>query len=193
MNTIKVNRLAYRHKVVQIIDWTPLEQAIGKKCGYDVEVRVGTGYVENCLYQWDDMLMPFEKDIIIDAECCGVQSEHRHLLYLNEGLDTTNDLDREFINVGFFKKQEKEIGEDGSVRTFVSMMPSFYIDIDVNSIKKCIVGKRTLFEHCASRYGYNDRIQTNTHNTLSAIFGDKYSSGDTVDVDRDTGKEVLPV
>lgn len=192
MNTIKVNRLAYRHKVVQIIDWTPLEQAISEKVGYDVEVKVGTGYVENCLYQWDEMYKPFHKDIIIDAECCGVQSEYRHLLYLNEGLDATNDLEREFMNVGFYKKAVKEVGEDGNARTLISIMPSFYIDIDVDSIKKCIVGKKTLFEHCASRYGYNGRIQTNTHNTLSAIFGDKYSANDTVDVDRETGKEILP-
>ena len=190
----KVNKKAYYEKVVHIIDWTYIEESMSKKVGYNVEVRVGNGLVLNVINDWSDYYEPYAKDIIIDAECCGVQSNYRHLLYLTTDESGSCELKREFLSIDFYKSksEEKVIGEDGfeTTRKFVSMMPCFTMEIDVETIKKALTGDIvSVYEHCISRYGYNDRIQQNNSKTLKAIFGEEYKHEDTVTVN-DEGRLV---
>lgn len=172
---------------VQLIDWSPLEKAISKKIGEEVEVRIGTGYVPNCVYDWDDIKHPYAKNLIIDAECCGRQSTYTHICYLDEEQDATFDLDRSFITIPFYRKKRIE-----GNKTVMAMFPSIEIDIDTKSIEKCLTGEViSLYEHCKSRWNYNPRVSSNIYNTEQAIYGDDYNPAHKYAIYRDTGKKKL--
>jgi hypothetical protein len=128
---------------VKLIDWTPIVEKIknGSESLKDLslDIRAGKGIIfvgEN------------KKPVLIDEECCGVESDRKNFLVNGKMMSGT------FLSgIGVFKKEKGKI----------FMMPEFYADIDFDDIEKCYTGEyKELWKFMESRYMYNPRIENNT-------------------------------
>jgi len=134
---------------VKIIDWTPIIEKLKEHESLkelNLQIKSGNGIII------PKSLLGEEKNpVLIDTECCGVDSEVLNLMI--DGKFTTTL----FIGgIGVFKK---EVG-------FISMLPSFYVDFAYADIEKCFTGEeKELWEFMGQRYEYNPRI----HNNLRGI------------------------
>lgn len=90
------------------------------------------------------------KSILIDNECCGIETEIKNVLVSNN-LHSGN-----FVEISFWKKYPS-----GS-----SMFPSFSVQFDLSDIEKYVTGEQELWEFMGSRYDYNPRISNNLDNIL---------------------------
>jgi hypothetical protein len=153
--------------MVKIIDWTPINKAISKAVGQDVECRLGKGFFPKVNAIFDKKLQSEEvRSIIIDDECCGTTTKTKNMYIsdINEDVFTASL----FRGIGFYKVSEDE---DGKKAMYI--YPSFYFDIDEDDIKKCLTGEEIpLYLFMKSRYGYNPRIVSNEWETLRLLFND---------------------
>lgn len=141
---------------VKLIDWTP----IILKLKQDEELKDLDMYIAS----YDGIiLIPSDKKeegympILIDKECCGVDSEVKNILVEGRVMCI------EFLQgVGVFVKNEG----------YISMMPKYYFDFDYDDIKKCLTGEeKELHEYMGSRYLYNPRIEKNMMDIIKLYRG----------------------
>ena len=159
---------------IKVIDWTPINKIISERVGQEVECRIGNGLIEDVQAIFDKESEQVEvKSLIIDKECCGLDSDTRNFYVsdLNDGKPFTVNL---FKGIGFFKiDKETENGFS------VSMFPSYYFDIDMDDIKKCLTGEeKPLYQFMKGRYGYNPRIMSNEMGILKLVYLNKLKEGD---------------
>lgn len=152
--------------LVNIIDWKPINDAISKAVGKQVECRVGNAFIGDVSAIFDEDYGLQVRDLIIDKECCGVSTikENFFCSQLNDGKPFSINL---FKGIGFYSVDR--INDDGSKS--VAMFPSFYFDIDRDDVIQCLTGEKIpLYQYMAHRYGYNGRIQNNEMGILKLIY-----------------------
>jgi len=152
--------------MVNLIDWTPINEAISKTVGFDVECRLGNGYFPSVKGIFDkDLNVEETRSIIIDNECCGATSKVKNM-YISDIKENgfTASL---FRGVGFFKVSKEN--EEG--KRSIAMFPSFYFDIDEDDVKKCLTDELIpLYMFMKTRYAYNPRIRGNEMETLRLLY-----------------------
>lgn len=175
------------HTKVQLIDWTPINEVMSKSIGFDVETRLGKGFIPDVEADFNNYLRNMEdgvdvRSLILDNECCAVATKKENF-YISDVFDKPFNSDL-FKEVPFYKKRNK----DG-----VSMFAQFFVDIDVDDIKKCLTGEEiSLFEFMKGRYQYNPRISVNEYQMLKLLYqekptfqyeGEKRKFSDTVEIE----------
>lgn len=141
---------------VKLIDWTP----IILKLKQDEELKDLDMYIPS--YN-GVVLIPSDKreegyiPILIDKECCGIESEVKNLLV--EGKVMCVDF---FEGVGVFVRS----------KGFIPIMPKYYFDFDYDDIEKCFTGEeKELYEYMDGRYLYNPRIEKNMMDIIKLYRG----------------------
>jgi len=172
--------------IVKIIDWTPINEKISKTVGFDVECKIGNAFIPDVEAVFNDKLGKQVRSMIVDKECCGVDTKSSNFL--------VSDLEDKPFNVslfegiGFFKVKKSKEGFSN-----VAIFPSFYFSIDVDDVKRCLTGEEIpLYKYMDSRYFYNSRIRYNENDILSLVYqkcpiikvdGSDVEWNDTVDLE----------
>lgn len=157
------------HTLVEVIDWTPINEKISKTVGFDVECRLGNGFLRDvtAIFEKDGWYQGREmtRNIIIDKECCG-RSAKSGMYFVGDLKDDPFQINL-FDEVEFYKVLEKK--EDGT--RSISMFPSFLFNIDEDDVKACLTGEKIpLYLFMQSRYAYNPRVRSNEREILELVF-----------------------
>lgn len=151
------------HTMVQIIDWTPINEKIRKATGRPIECRLGNGYIPDVTAIFNENYGKQTRSLILDQECCGSIAENTNMLI--------SDLKEESFSVSLFKGIGFFRTHDDEMNKIMAMFPSFYFDIDEDDIKACLTGEEMpLYQFMESRYNYNGRVRSNERKTLGYIF-----------------------
>ena len=158
--------------MVELIDWTKINEKVSQATGTNVEVRSNNGLIKS---SWR---APKQKDLstkvveyaIIDNECCGIVCEKRNMYLPNveDGIKIFEDVFgcNIFQSVDFYEIREN--------KSEINMFPSYSIDISLETILECLTGeKKPLYVYMGGRYSYNDRLQSNEAKTLDKFLLDE--------------------
>ena len=183
--TKRVQVQAYNEKIVEVIDWSKINNDISEECGMELQARLGKGFVADRTGVYDkDLGVAETKCLVLDSECCGGQTTTRNMVVTEDGGITTKVLTVETIKVPFYKVGKPTIDEDGTTHTPIFVMPLYHFHIDIDVIKKNLTGEKiTLFELMKNRYDYNGRIKSNEVNTMQVIMGTDYLPEDYIKVE----------
>lgn len=157
--------------IVEIIDWTPINEKISKAVGFPVECRIGNGLIRDIESVFEEKYGVQKRSMVIDRECCGVSTEVENIFSsdLYDGKPFAICL---LKGLGFFKSKDEEGNK------IIAMMPSFYFDIDIDDVNNCLTGEKvSLFEFMGERYGYNPRIVSNETTILSHVYHNDIMEG----------------
>lgn len=164
MNTKEKDvKLGAIQTMIELIDWTPINEKISERVGYAVECRAGHGLIRDVTAQWDKDQEPESRSIILDKECCGVTAKNEN--FLISDLCEKPFTVKKFEGIGFFQKFNDK-GEK-----VMAMFPKFYFSIDQDDVYKCLTGESIpLYQHMGQRYGYNPRIHSNELQILQKLY-----------------------
>jgi hypothetical protein len=139
---------------VKIFDWKPIVEHLNKVSltenftTAEMEVRCGNGII---------FIGEEKKPILIDNECCGIESERKNF-FIDGKLFVATMID----GVGLFRKVEGGI----------AMFPSHFIDFDYDDIAKHFTGEEMeLWQFMGERYEYNPRIHNNLRDIVKLYKG----------------------
>lgn len=143
---------------VKIIDWSKYLEII--KNSHDglkdvsLQILSGNGIVYHGSDKSND---DSHKPILIDDECCGVDSVHKNIL---------SDSDKKMLSGIFFDG----IGIFDKKKNSIPVIPKFYVMVDFDDIKNCFTGEeKELWKYMDERYEYNSRISSNMHKIVSLV------------------------
>mgnify|MGYP000846956129 CR=1 FL=1 len=146
--------------MVELIDWTKINEKISQATGTNVEVRSTNGLIKTVYGNKEPDNIEYA---IIDNECCGTVSEWRNM-YIPTTDDNLKIFESVFTCRIFQGVEFYEILEDKTKR---AMFPAYSIDISLETILECLTGeKQPLYVYMGGRYSYNDRLQENESKTL---------------------------